>query len=239
MKRLLILTCLLLPLFALADDPSSSDLLETAFARIDTNDERFQPYSFIYEIHSFIRAGDDELEEEYFERGRIRAFSPDSTETEVLEERTIFGGEDESEEEAAAEVKVGDGEESEGEDEGQGPPKLDAEFREKHEFRFDEWTELDGRRAAVYKIRPRKKKKNEYWKGQVWFAPEKGELLAYDLEPAKKRFGMRSMRMRRKYADFLDRDLPARMNIDVEVKVPLIIHKKINMEMRFSDFVLF
>jgi len=225
---------LLLPIVLVQAEPAPGDLLATAFERIDAKDERFEPYSFLYEVHTWIRDGDDELEDEDLERGRITGFSPDSTETEVLEERKVFSKDADSDGE---EPKHEGRPKEEGEDDGNELPELDAEFRARHDFRFDEWTVIDGLRAAHFKIRPEKKKK-ENWKGSVWFAEEKGRLLALDLEPAKRPFGLKGMRVRAEYEDFGDRDLPTTMDMDVEVKVPIIVHKKIRVEMRFSEFEL-
>ncbi|MBC8367578.1 hypothetical protein H8E52_09225 [bacterium] len=238
MKRLLIISCLLLPLLALAEDPSPGDLLVTAFERIDHDLENFHPYTFLYDVHTWVRDGDDELEEEYVERGRIKGFTPDSTMSEVIEEKKIFSkDEDDSKDEDESKHKgrpKEDGEEDE--EAGAELPELDTEFREKHEFRFDEWTERQGKRVAKYKIRPKKNKKNEYWKGHVWFGSQKGELLALDLEPAKRPFGLKAMRIAAEYEPVGERDLPYLMDMDVEVKIPIIVHKKIRVEMRFTEF---
>ncbi len=237
MKRLMILSCLILPLLALAEDSAPDDLLETAFARIDNDLDNFIPYTFLYDVHTWVRDGDDELEEEYLERGRIKGFTPDSTSTEVIAEETIFSKDEEKPED---ESKHEGRPEDEGEEEKVGGevPDLDAEFREKHEFRFDEWTELQGKRAAKFKIRPLKKKKNEYWKGQVWFGVEAGELMALELEPAKRQFGLKAMNLEAEYESIGDRDLPTTMDMTVEVKIPIIVHKKIRVEMRFTEFAI-
>ncbi len=244
MRRLLILSCLLLPLFTLADDPSPSDLLATAFGRIDHDQENFLPYTFLYSVHSWVRDGDDELEEEVLERGRITGFTPDSTETDVLEKRIIVG--DEDEEEGGAEVENSGEDESaqnghpqdEDKSESGEMPELDAEFRERHEFRFVEWTERGGKRAANFEIRPRKKKKHDYWKGRVCIGAAAGELIELELEPAKRQFGLKALRIRAEYEAWGDRDLPLSMDMDIEIKVPIIVHKKVSVEMCFTEFEL-
>ncbi len=215
----------------LAAENSPKQLLETAFARIDADEETFIPYSFIYEAHTWVRDGDGTLEEEHLETGRYTEFSPDSTLDELIEEKTIFskdGDEDDSDE-------LGRPEETKEEEVGGELPELDAEFRRHHEFRFDEWTEMDGATAARYKVRPKKRKK-EFWKGDVWFGAEKGELLALDLEPAKRPFGLKAMRVVGLYHNEPEYDLPVSIDMDVEVKIPIIVHKKIRVEMRFRDF---
>jgi hypothetical protein len=236
MKRLLVLSCLLIPLFAAAEDPLPKDLLTTAFARIDYDLENFLSYSLIYDVHSWVRDGDDVLEEEYIENGRVRGFTPDSTETEIFERRKVFGDEEDLEEEG--ESKHEDREEGEGEGESGEMPELNTAFRERHEFRFIEWTERGSQRVANFEIYPRKKKKHDYWKGNVWFGTEAGELVALELRPAKRQFGLKALRIRAEYEAWGDRDLPLSMDMDIEIKVPIIVHKKVSVEMRFTEFEL-
>ncbi len=215
----------------LAAEHSPKQLLETAFARIDLDQDSFLPYSVLYEVRTWVRDGDDTLEEEHLEIGRYTEFSPDSTLDEVLEVKTIFS-KDEGEDDAD---EPGRPEETKEEEVGGELPALDAEFRRHHEFRFAEWTEENGLRAARYKVRPKKRKK-EFWKGDVWFGAEKGELLALDLEPAKRPFGLKAMRVVGLYHNEPEYDLPVSIDMDVEVKIPIIVHKKIRVEIRFRDF---
>jgi len=244
MKRTIALLALLIPM-AVLSRPGSDEVLARAFERIDAGEARFSPYRFLYEVHSWVRGGDGELEEEVLERGRVNGFTPDSTETEVIEEKKIVGGRDESAKGKDGEgdgtsIEAGGGDEEgrpaqEGSGDASQLPQFDEAFRGRHEFRFDRWTEREGRPAAAFNIRPAKRKK-DYWKGRVWIDPEDGSLLAVDLEPAKRPFGLRAMKLQAEYIDYEGRDLPSSMDMDIEVKVPLLVHKKIRIEMRFTDF---
>ena len=60
--------------------------------------------------------------------------------------------------------------------------------------------------------------------------------MALELEPAKRQFGLKAMKLSAEYESIGDRDLPTTMDMDVEVKIPIIVHKKIRVEMRFSEW---
>jgi len=230
-----ILASLALPALA---EPAPEALLQTAFTRIDAGEIDFRPLRFRYEAHTWVRDGDDHLEREELETGLITVWTPDSTQSETLETKILFS-EEEREDPAEDEAR--------GRDESDGPPEdaeesgklpdFDAEFRSLHGFRFQEWTEREGRRAARYELHPAEKKKGR-WKGSVWLAAEDGALLAAELEPAKRPFGLKGMSLKADYRDFEGRDVAEHLEMFVEVKIPIIVHKRIRMDMDFREFEL-
>jgi len=243
MKRLIWLILLLLPALAAADSvPSPKELLRLAIERAEAKEDApLERVAFVMETLSTVTKK-GELEKKERVISEVVQWDADSTETRTLEEEVIFDREAEEAEEAepAEESESAEGEKGgrpeESEDDDPGFPFFDREFRERHELRFEEWTELEGREAAVYKVRPLKKKKKDYWKGRICFAADTGALLAYDLEPAKRPFGLKAMRVKVDVQEFAGRDVFRSMDMDLHVKVPFIVNLNIEVDTSFRDF---
>ena len=229
------LTLLFLPSASGATENSLKEILQLVFERAAAKEADFRPYGFRRDGRTRVWNGDDELEEETRLLGRYVRWSADSTETVEEKEEVIFS----SEGEEAEKVDGKDAESTEGE-EHEEKMSFDMDFwspekRKLYRFQLEGPKDWNGREAVVLKLRPKKKRK-ELWKGLVWLDPRTGALLATDLEPAKRRFGMKSMRVRKDYKELDDMSVPARIRIDVEAKLPLIFHIRINMEMNFSEY---
>ena len=246
MRRLLTL-CLLLPAVLAAADPDLSprELMRLAIDRSEAAEAApLESVAYFNETLSSIYDGDD-LEEKERILVEVLQWSADSTETRTLEEEVIFTSEEPSKEKEPGEeedgggkreIRIGGRESEDDEENDRGFPDFDEGFRDRHEFRFEEWTLLEGREAGLYKVRPLKNKKQLYWKGRIWFDAATGALLAYDLEPAKRPFGMKAMKVHLSYLNFEGRDLPATMDFDLHIKVPLIVNKRVEVRSSFRDY---
>ena len=110
-------------------------------------------------------------------------------------------------------------------------------MRGKYRFRFAAIEERDGRQLARFALRPEKKKK-KLWQGMIWLDPDSGALAALDLEPVKRRLGLKSMRIEMDLVDFEGMTLPARKHLHIQAKLPLLFHKKIQTKVDFSNYAL-
>jgi hypothetical protein len=221
-----LLLSLLLPgiLCAAEGDPDPEEILARARARAAA--EEFQPFRYRIETHSWIRDGDGELEHE--ERGREERikWSPDSTQVIGKETELLFG-----EEKIESEEDDGDKKRERKLDLSFGffDPEHEGEYR----FEFEGFVDRDGRRLAEFELEPRKRKQDN-WRGRLYLDPPTGALEAVDLQPGKGRFGMKRMRIRAELREILGMDRPRRIDMDIEVKVIFLFHKKIQTRVEFA-----
>ncbi len=220
---------LLIPVQAFCADQEADAILARARAR--AAEKTFSPFSYVVESHTCVRNGDDELEHEERSRETFIQWTADSTETVSEEVELIF-----SDEEEPAEKEESDEEEERKE----GGVEVEFDFfspehEGDYEFRFEGWSEREGRRLAEFELRPRKRA-HEFWKGKLWVDPASGALRAVDLEPSKRRFGLKRMRMKADLMDLEDWDFPRNMTMDLEVKIVLLFHKKISTRLEFSQW---
>lgn len=212
---------------ALADD-AVDPVVQRAFARADAAAAEFAPYRFHLETHTRVSNGDDVLEHEELAWAEAIQWTPDSTEI-LSEGKELLFSEDEAEEEdAKAEDKKED-------------HRLDisfdffeAERRDQYRFLPEGRETLDGREFAVLELRPRIKKKG-LWKGRLWLDPATGALGHAELEPARGRFGVKHWRVDAALEDYRGLDLPRQVDMDLEIKVPLLVHEKIRVGLSMSE----
>lgn len=230
MKRVLCLALLVLlgAVPALALDPAPEDILERARSR--AADETFTPLRYHTEAHVWVRDGDDELELEERSWKEKIVWSSDSTQ--VLDEGSelIFVREEdpESDEEEEAE-----GDEKEQRFVG----KLDffeAERAEDYEFEFDAFVMRGDLRLAAFEVKPQRRSR-ELWKGRILLDPASGAMREVEIEPAKRRFGLKRMLMEARFEDVQGMDVAMEMKTSIEVKIILLFHKKITMQRRTLD----
>ncbi len=226
----LALLILLLPARVLAEDPDADAILQRAFDRADRADAEFTPFRYHLESHSWIRDGDDELQQEERAWSDEIAWRPDSTQSLNEGKEVIFVAEEEEDEESEAEEEGKKKEESvEGE-----TRFLSADMRGLYTFKPLGFTEQDGRRLAEYRLRSKKRKWG--WKGTLLLDPDTGALVTARVEPSRLRFGLKKMKMQLEMQDFAGADAPRHIAMDIEAKLPLIFHMKIRTDLEFSDY---
>lgn len=209
-------------------------LLALAFARADSADARFAPFRFRMETRTRISDGDDKLEHEEKSWQEAIQWTPDSTQvlsegSELVYNRKAKPGEEAKPKEKDEEKKKGE-------------RKLDlsfdfftAERRGEYRFALRGLETREGRELAAIALEPRKKKK-ELWQGTVWLDPATGALAAVELKPADGSMGVKHLDLTAALADLAGLDMPQWIAMDLEVKLPLIVHKHIRTRTEFSQF---
>ena len=227
----LLLPCLLAGALP-AGAATGEALLELAFAHAETAAGRSEPYRYHMETRTRISNGDDELEQE--ERSWVDAIQwrPDSTQVLAEGKELVFD----------REAKPGETPKVEDEDKSKKRErKLDLSFdfftaarREDYRYEVGESAQRGGRQLVPVQLRPRQKK-DGLWTGQLWLAPETGALVSVELKPAKGSFGVKHMDLTAELTDFAGRDLPRWIAMDLEVKIPIVVHKHIRTHTEFSE----
>jgi len=228
----LIATCLL----AGAPPASAAEgeaLLALAFARAEAAADLAQPYHYHMETRTRISDGDDVLEQE--ERAWVDAiqWGPDSTQILAEGKELIYN----------RKAKPGENLEEKDEAEDKGEKKerklelsfdfFTAERRADYRFEPGGLESRGDRELAVVALKPRAKRK-ELWAGKLWLEPATGALAAAELKPADGSFGVKHLDLTAELADHAGQDLPRWIAMDLEVKLPLIVHKHIRTRAEFS-----
>ncbi len=208
-------------------------LLALAFARADSAAARFQPFRFHQETRTRISNGDDKLEHEERSWQEAIQWTPDSTQvlgegSELVYNRKAKPGE-------AAKPKEKD------EDKDKDERKLDLSFdflgaERRGEYRFVPrgMEAREGRQLAAVALEPKKKRK-ELWQGTLWLDPVTGALAALALKPADGSMGVKHLDLSAALMEHAGFDLPRWIAMDLEVKLPLIVHKHIRTRTEFSQ----
>jgi hypothetical protein len=236
--RSFLIPCLLLGALAGAAAAGEEEaVLDRGFAFADAEESAFKPVDYRVENHFWVHDGDGELREEGRSWQRARRWSPDSTE--ILEQgnETLFKKEKPDDEQAEQKRKQGDKEDEDGEDNSMELDFLTAARRRDYHYVFAGWEERDGARLAAFTLEAQHKRKG-LWEGRFWLDPQTGCLRAIDLAPVKKRLGLKSLRLQGQFRDFQGILQPESIEMDLEVKLPLIVHLKIRSTSRFSEYRL-
>jgi len=218
--------CLLAALvFALPAPAAEGEaLLALAFARADSADAQFRPFRFHEETRTRISDGDDKLEHEERSWREVIQWAPDSTQvlsegSELVYNRKAKPGEEAKAKDADKDKKK--------------ERKLDlsfdfftAERRGEYRFALRGLETREGRELAAVALEPKKKKK-ELWQGTLWLDPATGALAALALKPADGSMGVKHLDITAGLADHAGLDLPRWVAMDLEVKLPLVLHKHI------------
>ncbi len=222
----------LIPISAIAGRKDGQETLAKAFERADAEGAAFRPHRYLIEEHTWIRNGDGELEHETISRQLIAR--PTIDEEQVLSDSTevVFSKPDDGD----------DGDESEDEEGKDGEMSLmidflDKERRDEYAFRFGAAEVVEGRRCERFLLKPRKKTR-KHWKGNVWLDVETGALAQVNLRPAKRQFGLKSMRFAMDFFDFEGMTQLKSMEIEIEVKVPFLVHMRIQTVGEARDYEL-
>lgn len=207
-------------------------LLALAYARADSADARFKPFRYRMETRTRISDGDDKLEHEEKSWQDAIQWTPDSTQVLSEGSELVYNRKAKPGEEAKAKEK----------DEDKKERKLDLSFdfftaERRGEYRFVPrgLETREGRQLAAIALEPRKKKK-ELWQGTVWLDPATGALAAAALKPADGSMGVKHLDLTAALADQAGLDMPQWIAMDLEVKLPLIVHKHIRTRTEFSGF---
>ncbi|MCP4545293.1 MAG: hypothetical protein GY835_02365 [bacterium] len=213
-----------------AERMSEREILQKAVDYAARERESFRPYKFKMDTHVRVVDGDDQLEEESMTYGTYIQWTADSVETVSEREEILFRreGEDEMEDDDSANEE--DEEES-----------LESDFdfwspasRKLYRFRLEEIETRGDRELARIKVRPKKKRRG-LWRGKVWVDTATGAMLEVDVDPSKSRFAVRRMNIKGTFRELDNQIVPRQMNMALEVKLPLIVHIKINMDMHFTE----
>ena len=217
------------PALAAEVDP----VVQRAFDRADAAAADFAPYRFHLETHTRLSNGDEQLEHEERAWADAIQWSPDSTEILTEGKELVFSKDEDgkdADEEMDAEAK------DDKEDH-----RLDVSYdffeagrRDEYRFVAQGRETREGREFAVLELRPRVKKKG-LWKGRLWLDPATGALCHAELEPAKGRFGVKRWRVDAALEDYRGLDLPRQVDMDLEIKVPLLVHEKIRVALSMSE----
>ena len=111
---------------------------------------------------------------------------------------------------------------------------FEAGRRDEYRFVAQGRETREGREFAGLELRPRVRKKG-LWKGRLWLDPATGALCHAELEPAKGRFGVKRWRVDAALEDYRGLDLPRQVDMDLEIKVPLLVHEKIRVALSMSE----
>jgi hypothetical protein len=221
-QRPVLLPLILLGLLLILSPPSMSlaephpeTILARAKARAAA--EIFTPFRYTAVARTLVRNGQDELEHEELSHEEAIQWTPDSTQV-ISEEVEIIFTKGEPDEEEASEK---DDDELGLEFDFLAPHKVDG-----YEFKFIDFVQHGGSRLARFEMKPRKEKK-DHWQGSLFLDPKTGTLRSVDIEPAKKQFGLKRMRVRSDFIETLGMDMPVEIDIDIEAKVIFIFHAKI------------
>lgn len=219
---------------------AGAEILDSFFTRAAEEDEVFQPYRFRTDSHTWVRDGKGKLEYEGKEWVVGLTSGPD--ETEILESgsEVIFDAEaDEKADEKNEEEEA----EDEGEDEDGSHSEeaefnfLDPEKRDEYVYEFAGLTADGGRKLARFDFQPRKRRK-ETWQGSFWIDAETGALDSVDVQPAKKRFGLKALRIQGDMRSFHGMTVPAHLDTRIEFKIPLLVHVRVRSVADFSAYEL-
>lgn len=206
-------------------------LLALAFARADSSADRFAPFRLRMETRTRISDGDDKLEHEERSWQEAIQWSPDSTQVLSEGSELIFNR------------KAKPGEKPEAKDDDKKKErKLDlsfdfftAERRGEYRFAVRGVETREGRELAAVALEPLKKKK-ELWRGTLWLDPATGALAALAIKPADGSMGVKHLDVTASIGERLGLDMPQWIAMDLEVKLPLIVHKHIRTRTEFSGF---
>lgn len=209
-------------------------LLALAFARADSADARFASFRYRMETRTRISDGDDVLEHEERSWQEAIQWTPDSTQVLSEGSELVYNRKAKPGEEAKPKEK----------DEDKGDKKerkLDLSFdfftaERRGEYRFVPrgLETREGRQLAAVALEPRKKKK-ELWQGTLWLDPTTGALAAVALKPADGSLGVKHLDLTAALADQAGLDMPQWIAMDLEVKLPLIVHEHIRTRTEFSE----
>lgn len=204
-------------------------LLALAFARAEAAD--FQPYRVHMETRTRVSNGDDVLEHEEISWADAIQWRPDSTQI-LAEGRELVYNRN---------AKPGEEPEAKDDDDKKKERKLDlsfdfftAERRGEYRFEVGEAVQHEGRLLAPVTLTPRQKKEG-LWAGQLWLEPATGALVGAALKPAKGSFGLKRLDLTAALAEHAGQDLPQWIALDLEVKIPIVVHKHIRTRTEFSQ----
>jgi hypothetical protein len=209
-------------------------LLALAFACADSAAARFRPFRFREETRTRISDGDDKLEHEERSWREAIQWTPDSTQVIGEGSELVYN----------RKAKPGEKPEADDDDEDKGDKKerkLDlsfdfftAERRGEYRFAVRGVEAREGRQLAAVALKPKKKRK-ELWQGTLWLDPVTGALAALALKPADGSMGLKRLDLTAALADRAGLDVPRWIAMDLEVKLPLIVHKHIRTRTEFSQ----
>jgi hypothetical protein len=207
-------------------------LLALAFARAEAAAGRNQAYRYHAQTCTRVSDGDDVLEHEEISWADAIQWGPDSTQTLAEGRELVYNRKAKPGEETKDDGKAKDDKKER---------KLDlsfdfftAERRGEYRFEVGEAVQREGRLLAPVTLTPRQKKEG-LWVGQLWLAPETGALVGAALKPAKGSFGLKRLDLTAALAEHAGQDLPQWIALDLEVKIPIVVHKHIRTRTEFSQ----